>query len=420
MVCKKFPAQFIAEYTGQVRTWFYYMLAVSAVLFDSVPFENIVVTGVILTENGSKMSKSKKNFPDPWMIFDRYGVDALRYYLMSDSIMDAEDLNFREKSLDEIYKKYILTLKNVVDFYLLFKGDDTQKKNSQKNLHILDQWILVKLKELQCEVSNRMESYEIVKAVRPIMDFVQELSTWYIRRSRDRFKKRDEAALLVLREVLEELAKIVAPFTPFMGEFVYRMVNGQKKSVHLETWPKASPLSLAEKQILLKMEHIKKIASVGLMIRAKENIKVRQPLALCEISDASGLISSKDMNYIHLLKEELNVLLVKIHQAEENQFSVVLDTNFQNNTLLLELGLKRELIRHVNALRKEMGLTVGDHISFSYWAEDLLLLSTLQKFEKEILEETLSENVTISKEILGQTDETLLSGRSIRLLIKKI
>ena len=235
---KNFPAQFIAEYTGQVRTWFYYMLVISAALFDEIPFEHIVVTGTILASDGSKMSKSKRNFPDPMEIINKYGVDSLRYYLLSSSVMNAEDVNFSEKEIVEVYKKLILILQNSLTFLLLYKKSAVALEAPEAR-HVLDRWILAKLDFLIKEVTEQAENYNLIKAARPLLGFVQELSTWYIRRSRDRFKTESEdkqQAVQTLNYVLFELSKLMAPFMPFLAEHVYKAVGGAKESVHLEDW----------------------------------------------------------------------------------------------------------------------------------------------------------------------------------------
>ncbi len=181
-----FPSDFVVEYIAQTRTWFYYMLAVSGILFDEIPFKNVVTTGTVLAEDGQKMSKSKGNFPDPWILFDKYGVDALRFYLLSSPLMKSEDLNFSEKDVDAVAKKLIMRLNNVVSFYELYAHGDVAAQASSSN--ILDMWIIARLYTLIGEVGEHMETYELDQAVRPFELFIDDLSTWYLRRSRDRFK----------------------------------------------------------------------------------------------------------------------------------------------------------------------------------------------------------------------------------------
>src|SRR3989344_3542866 len=184
-----FPADFIVEYIAQTRTWFYYMHVVSTMLFDSNPFKNVVTTGTVLAEDGQKMSKSKGNFPDPWLVFDKYGVDALRFYLLSSPLLKAEDLFFSEKGVNEVYRKIISRLWNVYTFYEMYADKTVASVAlSEEIRNDFDLWILERLYELNQAVTEAMERYELDQALRPIELFIDDLSTWYLRRSRERFK----------------------------------------------------------------------------------------------------------------------------------------------------------------------------------------------------------------------------------------
>ncbi len=182
---KRSPGDFVAEYIAQTRTWFYYMHALSVAIFGREPFKNVVTTGTVLASDGEKMSKSKGNFTDPLSIIDKYGADALRFYLMTSVVMQAEDLNFKDDEVKEVYQRIINILSNVLSFYLTYKKE-TEPKSDSKN--VLDVWILSRLKELNNEITENLERYDTIKAGRPIKVFVEDLSTWYLRRSRDRFK----------------------------------------------------------------------------------------------------------------------------------------------------------------------------------------------------------------------------------------
>ncbi|MEK7461416.1 MAG: class I tRNA ligase family protein, partial [Patescibacteria group bacterium] len=230
------PGDFVAEYIAQTRTWFYYTQALSGMLFDTIPFKNVVTTGNILAEDGQKMSKSKKNYPDPWLLLNRYGADALRFYLLSSSVMRSEDINFSEKGVDEAFKKVVLRLQNVLAFYELYP-DVSEAIENKPSSHILDRWVRARLAEVTSQVTEAMEAYQIDQALRILEAYIDDLSVWYVRRSRERL--RDEhnnpVAAQTLRLVLRELAKLLAPFTPFLAEKVFAVVKGNAdpESVHL-------------------------------------------------------------------------------------------------------------------------------------------------------------------------------------------
>ncbi|NQV88499.1 MAG: class I tRNA ligase family protein [Parcubacteria group bacterium] len=393
-----FPAQFVVEYIAQTRTWFYYTHVISTLLFDKIPFENVVTTGTVLAEDGQKMSKSKGNFPDPWILFDKYGVDALRYYLFSSSLLKSEDLFFSEKGVEEVYKKNISRLQNIVSFYEMY-GDNKeiiQDKNASEN--ILDRWILTRLHQLNYEITSSLEKYEIDRATRPIGDFIDDLSVWYIRRSRDRFKGDDEKdkrnALQTTRFVLRELSRLIAPFMPFMAEEIYQKVkdiNG-KESVHLEDWPEVDAQSIKDVLGGTDMKEVRRIVSLGLEARAKAEIKVRQPLQKLTVK---GDIIKGKKDLIGLILDEVNVkeVLFDIKLAEE----VVLDTKI-NTELKIEGGI-RDFIRSIQELRKKEKLNPKDDISLVVSVSEKGK-KFLEENKKEIMKTTQVKKIEY-KEVLG-------------------
>ena len=268
-----FPSQFIAEYIAQIRTWFYYMSVLSTILFDKIAFENVVTTGTILAEDGEKMSKSKNNFPDPMVLIDKYGVDALRFYLISNPVMNAEDFNFSEGGVSEVYRKTILILYNTLKFYEIEREDGSAKKPKTKEL--TDKWVLSRLNEFGVNLGGHLENYNTIKACEEIKKFVEDLSTWYVRVNRDRFGG-DKTARQTLKYVLNEFAKAIAPILPFVSEKIYQSLNGEKKSVHLEDYPKFSEKEI-DKKILLKMSIAREIVSIGLRERDKVGIGLKWP-----------------------------------------------------------------------------------------------------------------------------------------------
>jgi isoleucyl-tRNA synthetase len=354
-----FPADFIAEGQDQTRGWYYSLLVLSTGLFGIAPYKKVVVNGTVLAEDGQKMSKRLKNYPELMEVFNKYGADAARYYLMASPAVRSEDIHFSEKGVDEIVKKIVAKLDNVYTFYKTYEQDVpyTDSKN------ILDQWIIARLNQINSEVTTALEKYEIDKAARPFMNFIDDLSTWYLRRSRDRFKGDDvedrNNALATTRYVLRETSKLIAPFMPFMAEDIYQKVKPLdsargRESVHLEAWPQSQPVN---NEVIENMDRTRAIVSLGLEARAKSGIKVRQPLA-----SASTLIGNA---YVDLIRDELNVKEVFDSKEENN---VTLDTVITPE-LKLE-GQARELIRNLQDMRKKAGLSPSDFISINIFASE--------------------------------------------------
>ncbi len=407
-----FPAGFVAEYIAQTRTWFYYTHVISSILFKKAPFKNVVTTGTILAEDGEKMSKSKNNFPDPWILFDKYGVDALRFYLMSGPLMKGEDINFSEKAVQDISNKIINRLENVLAFYELYRDVSLENAHSTSSgqtssTNVLDVWILVRLEELITETTNGMEKYDMFLATKPIELFIEDLSVWYLRRSRERIKEGDKEARATLYFVLKTLAKIMAPFTPFMSENIWQKLkiypeksgaSDDEESVHLAEWPhfakatRGKPdfvyklLNLFNKEdskILVNMQKTREIVSFGLQARQKAGIPVRQPLSQLRIKNYE-----LGIEYEELIKDELNVKNIAEDTSLETE--VILDTEITGE--LKEEGNYRELVRAIQDMRKKEGLTPSDVISLSIETNELGK-KLVQKFETEIKKTVLAKNI---------------------------
>ncbi len=349
---ENFPAGFVAEYIAQTRTWFYYTHAVSTMLFDKAPFEHVVTTGTVLAEDGQKMSKSKNNFPDPWILFHKYGVDALRFYLMSSPVMKGEDTNFIEKSVQEISSKVLGRLFNVLAFYELYRDKNLEKEVATSK-NVLDIWILSRLSEVVSEVTQGMNAYDMTDATRPIDLFVDDLSTWYLRRSRDRIKDGDSEARQTLYFVLKTFAKTIAPFMPFGAEEVWQRLRNADESisVHLVEWHKYENTNT---DVIEKMSDTRKIVSFGLEARQKVNIKVRQPL-----NTLKAKAGELEEIYSELIKDEVNVKNVVFGEKIDSE--VELDTEI--TPLLKEEGDYREFVRGIQDTRKEMGLQPSDMVT---------------------------------------------------------
>ena len=391
---KGFPADFISEGLDQTRGWFYSMMVLGVALFGKSPYKKVVVNGLVLAEDGQKMSKSKHNYPDPMLIVDKFGADPLRYYLMSSPAVHAQDLCFSEKGVDEITKKIVNRLLNVVSFYEMYKDKSGAKplKENPESKNILDQWIVSRLDEVIATVTNGLEAGEIDRAVRPINDFVDDLSTWYLRRSRDRFKGDDSAdrvnALNTTQYVLIEISKIIAPIMPFLAEDIYQRIPGSLESVHLESWPEIkldkrlgkSKMAKGSKDenLIAEMAIVRGLSSSGLEARTMAKINVRQPLKKLKVKSQLSIFSGTlSAELIDLVKDEVNVKEVVVDPTIQND--VELDVNITQS--LKEEGEFRELLRKVQDMRKEKGLSVGDRASLMIPPE---FYTITQKYGDEI------------------------------------
>ena len=395
---KNFPAQFVAEYIGQVRAWFYYMLVLSTILFEDIPFENVVTTGTILAEDGQKLSKSKNNFTDPMKLFEKYGADAFRFYLMESPVMNAENVNFLDKGIDEVYKKVLVLIYNVNNFYKLYDSIPVSKNIKSKN--IMDTWIISRVNELNLNVENYLKDYNTVKACDEIKKFIDELSTWYIRRSRDRFNESDSEAKSVLNYVLGRFSKITAPIMPFVSEIIYQSVVDKNNSVHLQDWPKAETKKILS-DVNENMEKVREVVSMALKERDKLRISLKQPLAELKVS---GFALGKE--YIELIGDEVNVKKVSLTGSKEKK--VELDTKL---TPELEAeGYAREFSRNIQTMRKEAGLQRSDFISLIVNCSPKMK-SILNKNIHFLIERTNSKKIEFS--------DVKLNGESKNFLIKE-
>jgi len=414
---KRFPADFVAEYIAQTRAWFYVMHVVSAILFGRAPFKHVLTTGTILNPEGEKLSKSKLNYVDPWQIIDKYGADSLRYYLMSSSLMESDNLLFSEGGVDNIYKKVILILFNINQFYLAYCTSEQipsaeEVLNIIKDADILDRWLVSKTHLLIKEVTENLDNYSIIKASKPIQDFINEFSTWYVRLSRERFKKGGKEAKRISSEVfgyvLKELSKILAPFTPFIAEYIYQNLEvvDKKKSVHLEDWPKIAGLTV-DYEIIKKMAATQKAVEIGLALRASAGIKIRQPLNKISFKDKEMF---KNI-FVDLVKQELNVRNVVLGEEDK------LDTEISGE--LKEGGMLRELSRQINQLRKENNLSVKDkNVVLEYETKSRVLAAIIQKFQKELKENSACAELAAASGLTAK--ELNIDGEKIQINLKKI
>lgn len=374
---KNFPADFISEGLDQTRGWFYSMLILSVALFDRAAFKSVVTTGLILAEDGQKMSKKLKNYPDPLELTNRFGADALRFYMINSPVVHGEELRFDVAGVDEVFKKINLRLDNVRSFFEMYAKDYPISRSTPQSANILDRFIVARWYETHAEVTHHLDTHELDKATRPIMPFLDDLSTWYLRRSRDRFKsdnnEDEEHAKATTGWVLFQFARLIAPFMPFLAEDLYQRlsVEEKKESVHLEDWP---AIGVVASTVLEQMDVARKIVEVALAVRAQSGIKVRQPISELsyKLGVNEGTLSEDILSIIReevnvkkvIFDEEINVTVENNHDLkmiESGGVSVALNTALTPE--LKEEGELRDLIRTIQDLRKKSGLLPSDRIT---------------------------------------------------------
>lgn len=353
-----FPADFIAEGLDQTRGWFYSLLNLSVGIFDKASYKNVIVNGILLAEDGEKMSKSKNNFTDPMILVEKFGADSFRQTLLSSPAMCAENILFSDKAVEETYKKIVAKLENVLSFYESTINYHPVNVETKDSLCI---WIMTRLDDVIQSTTEAMNNYKLDQATRPFEKFIDDLSTWFLRRSREKLKDNDEETIFTLYFVLYKFSVLIAPFMPFLAERIYQNINKhnteKKESVHLEKWSSKLFGPKEEKDIILsEMQNVRNLVTEALMIRQKNNIPVRQPLA--QLWTKIKL----DKKYFDIIKDEINVKEIIINEAKdyfENQ-NVIL--NLEITGELKREGDYRELTRKIKDLRKENNLTSNDTV----------------------------------------------------------
>jgi isoleucyl-tRNA synthetase len=436
---RNFPADYISEAVDQTRGWFYSLHAISTLLFEQPCFKNVICLGHILDAEGEKMSKAKGNVVDPWLVLDKYGADALRWYLFT----AAPAGNVRRFSIDgvsEVLRNHLLTLWNVYSFFVVYANIDqfNPKSAGKVSLSDLDRWIISRLNQLTADVDGALDRYDPTSAGRKLETFIDELSNWYVRRSRRRFWKSQSdadklAAYSTLYRCLVTLSQLLAPFTPFVAEEIYRNLVGSaepeaEESVHLADFPVAD-LSQIDEKLVEATNAVMMVCSLGRAARAKANIKVRQPLARALIKVKSASEKRELQKLTYQILDELNVKEVEFRESEEigdrpgyvsvveGDYCVAVATELSPE--LEAEGIAREVVRRLQTMRRSAGLDITDHIITYYQGGDSIEL-VVKKFTGYIKQETLSRELIPAAPADGSyTEKFRISNYEIALGIKK-
>ncbi len=389
-----FPATFITEsFPGQFKNWFYSMIAMSTVLEKRNPFESVLGYASVLGEDGRPMHKSWGNAIEFNEAADKIGVDVMRWMYVTQN--PEQNILFGYKKADETRRKFHLMLWNIYNFFITYANADKwqpKKANKSKPNNILDIWMMGKLNQLIKTVTDSLNRYDTFTASTFIQCFVNDLSTWYIRRSRDRVGPTAENTedkyncYAVLYETLESLAKIIAPFTPFLAEEMYMNLTNNE-SVHLSDWfGDISELSTTDSEIQSKMSFVRSICELGHAKRKEMGIKVRQPLGKFKIQNSKFEVGEE---YLKLIKDELNVKEVEIKTGDEE---LVVDLDTKLTPLLIAEGKARELVREIQLKRKELGCGLTDKVKVTLpdWPKEFT-----QYIKKETLSEEINKGISI-------------------------
>ena len=433
-----YPADFIVEYIGQVRAWFYYVHAVNVALAEIGAFgeageqhknaySNVITTGVVAGNDGRKMSKSLGNFTDPNELMDKFSADSLRFLLLSSPLLNGEDFALHDKDVGDVARKLSM-IWNMYDFFTMYAEVDGWEFDGElvdplgELTNPLDIWIISRLHELVAEVEKQMDAYNIPDALSPILPFLDDASNWYVRRSRRRFWKSEDDgdkndAYRTLYYVLVRLSYILAPFTPFLAEELYHNLTGDDESIHLKDW---LPAGEVNKAVLEDMLLTQAFVMRGLSKRMDSSdgfgsIKVRQPLA----SASYNLQHKLDDFYEQIMKDELNVKEIKqVYNLGPNSkiLGVAIDKTITPD--LKREGLMREVIRHVQSARKKVGLQVDDRIELGITSSDSEITQAVDMFADTIKAETLAIKLGSAADDMERYD-VKVDGKPVEIYLKK-
>lgn len=406
-----FPADFIVEYSGQVRAWFNMLVRLSVVNFDKHPFKNVICHGVMAGNDGRKMSKTYGNYTDPKDILTNLGGEALRLYAMGSPLMAGGDMDWSDEELNEYVKTVLIPFWNTYRYFTLYatQHDWTPSTTDFTSEHVLDVWLQNYVADVSKDYASALENYDLPGSVRLIQPAIDTVSTWWIRRSRDRMAEGDVEALQSLYAALVQLVKTFAPQLPFLTEAMYQNlvvnaeVEGAKESVHLEYYPTDVEI---DQELLMEMDLLREVASLGLNIREQAELKLRQPLS-------KAYASVKDPRLMDLLAAELNVKQIEYADSDkalpegvdlevrsQDKAYVALDLNLDSQ--LVSEGLVNEVVRNLQVARKKAGFEVGDKVTVNYDSTDDELLDLFATHQDQIMERVGAKDLVHKKSLEGE------------------
>jgi len=416
-----FPGDFIAEYVGQVRAWFYYLHSLSSGLFHKPAFKNVIVTGTLAGNDGRKMSKSYGNYTDPNKLMDQYGADALRFLLLSCPVLNGEDFALTDKEVADVSRKLTM-IWNIYDFFSLYADVDDWEwhPNNEQPIsdNILDQWILARLNQLNRHIDKMMQAYDVPGALKLVIPFIDDVSNWYVRRSRKRFWKSENdqdknQAYQTLHYVLLILVQLLAPFVPFLSEELYRLLSGGD-SVHLLDWPEAREV---DQLLITNMEYARTIINEGLRQRSEAGIKLRQPLSKAIVLDDNNQLNQE---LRRIIADELNVKEVIITPTKVLKPALIVVMDLVITPDLRREGIAREIIRNVQNARKKADLEVDDRIDLQLAGDDQEVKDAYLDpvMADEIMRETLAVSLNQVQTEAGYSEVVKIETGELAIRIK--
>ncbi len=424
---KQFPADFITEYNGQVRGWFYTLHVLATALFNQPAFKTCISHGIILGTDGRKMSKRLGNYPALEDVFDTFGSDSLRYYLLTSPVINGETVALDEEAIRSVQRNLFMTLYNSAGFWTMYAQIDGFKPKSlnqpEKLKNRLDLWLVSRVKQIGLDMEAALVDYDLPSATRPILELVDDLSNWYIRRSRRRFwKSSDDSdkqqAYQTLFWALIKICQLLAPWSPFASDYIYRHLtdgmSGVAESVHLCDWPKFEAKTV-DKQLLEQMVLLREIVSEGLAQRAAAGVRVRQPLGSVKIIVARAL----DKELQEIIADELNVKKVDFLVDQKGDARTLVKLNTKITHILKMEGFVRDLIRHIQTSRKEAGLNVEDRIRLSLVVASQFASTAILAHKELIMSEVLATELDFKDNKKDYQKDIKLDGEDITIQLQK-
>lgn len=408
----KFPADFITEAIDQTRGWFYSLTAINVGLFGQAPYKNLICTGFINASDGKKMSKKLNNYTPPMELMDKYSADSFRFLMLSSPLTSGDNFSLNDKDILDVTRKLSM-IWNIYDFFTMYAKVDGWEYNGKlkdptgKINNPLDVWAVSRLHQLVRHVEKFTEEYNLQEALQPILPFIDDVSNWFVRRSRRRFWKSEDDrdkndAYITLHYVLTRLAYILAPFTPFLAEELYYKMTNDKESIHLKNWLSTGHV---DEKNMNDMETVRNYVNMGLSLRMKAGIKVRQPLASVTVPKTKG-----EFDFKPILINELNVKSVK--KGDHVAIDKVITPELKRE------GLVRELIRFVQNSRKDASLNVDDRIVLSLQTGNVELEKAINEYREIIQAETLASS--ISNLSNGYKKTVKINGDLVVILLQKV